>query len=289
MYNLGIDIGSTTLKVALMEGKELLFDAYERHNADIKQTAMGILKRVIARMGGDTQVSVVMTGSVGMGIAERTGVPFLQEVVASAKTIRSLYPSVHTFIDMGGEDSKMIFFEAGKVPDIRMNGSCAGGTGAFLDQTAALLNIDLSELNELAKQAQTIYPIASRCGVFSKTDIQNLIARKVSRADIAASVMNAVALQVVGSLSRGMDIIPKVFFCGGPFYFLSELKEHFKRVLHLREEDCILPEHAQIIPATGCALTGSNLSCSLQQMLDFVDSDQFDGQMDLSDRLDPLF
>ncbi len=312
VYNLGVDIGSTTLKVAVLqpsataslkdegartraaskktENSNLVFYAYERHNADIRKTAVLILRKMIAALGEDTKVRIVVTGSVGMGIAERSGVPFVQEVVAAAETIRCLYPDVRTFIDIGGEDSKMIFFEEGKVPDIRMNGSCAGGTGAFLDQTAALLNISLTELNELAAQAETIYPIASRCGVFSKTDIQNLIARKVSRADIAASVMNAVALQVVGSLSRGMDIVPKVFFCGGPFYFLSELQGHFKRILKLRDEDCILPEYAQIIPAMGCALLADeNKAITLRKILAYIESSRFEGKVELEDRLPALF
>ncbi len=293
-YCLGIDIGSTTLKVAVLHESELKYHAYERHNADIRKTAAMMLRKMIAALGEDAEVRIVVTGSVGMGIAERSGVPFVQEVVAAAETIRCLYPDVRTFIDIGGEDSKMIFFEEGKVPDIRMNGSCAGGTGAFLDQTAALLNISLTELNELAAQAETIYPIASRCGVFSKTDIQNLIARKVSRADIAASVMNAVALQVVGSLSRGMDIVPKVFFCGGPFYFLSELQGHFKRILKLRDEDCILPEYAQIIPAMGCALIGQSqdggvAQHSLKDILGYVESPIFNGKVELENRLPALF
>ncbi len=305
VYNLGVDIGSTTLKVAVLAPVEngrqcgasslqadsnLVFYAYERHNADIRKTAAVMLRKMIAALGEDAEVRIVVTGSVGMGIAERSGVPFVQEVVAAAETIRCLYPDVRTFIDIGGEDSKMIFFEEGKVPDIRMNGSCAGGTGAFLDQTAALLNISLHELNELAAQAETIYPIASRCGVFSKTDIQNLIARKVSRADIAASVMNAVALQVVGSLSRGMDIVPKVFFCGGPFYFLSELQGHFKRVLGLHDEDCILPEYAQIIPAMGCALLADeNKAITLRKILAYIESSRFEGKVELEDRLPALF
>lgn len=309
VYNLGIDIGSTTLKVAVLapieNGRQcgasslqadsnLVFYAYERHNADIRKTAAVMLRKMIAALGEDAEVRIVVTGSVGMGIAERSGVPFVQEVVAAAETIRCLYPDVRTFIDIGGEDSKMIFFEEGKVPDIRMNGLCAGGTGAFLDQTAALLSISLHELNELAAQAETIYPIASRCGVFSKTDIQNLIARKVSRADIAASVMNAVALQVVGSLSRGMDIVPKVFFCGGPFYFLSELQGHFKRILKLRDEDCILPKYAQIIPATGCALIGQSpdggvAQHSLKDILGYIESPIFNGKVELENRLPALF
>ncbi len=254
VYNIGIDIGSTTLKVCVTDNKQhIIFSDYVRHNANIRHTGYLIATKLYFALG-KCKLKLVITGSVGMGYAEQYNLEFVQEVVAAAETVKTLYSDVHTFIDMGGEDSKMIFFESGKIPDIRMNGSCAGGTGAFIDQTAALLGISTHELNSLAAGAHTIYPIASRCGVFSKTDIQNLIARNVSRADIAASVFNAVAMQVTASLARGMDIIPKVFLCGGPFAFLPELKKHFIRVLNIQEADCLLPPHAQLIPATGCAL-----------------------------------
>ena len=254
IYNLGVDIGSTTMKVAVIDdNNNLLFSDYRRHNANIRQTARQIIGAMYAKLGS-CSLRIMITGSVGMGYAERLGFNFAQEVVAAAEVIKQDYPDVHTFIDMGGEDSKMIFFSEGKVPDIRMNGSCAGGTGAFIDQTATLLGVNTTELNNLAQQSTTIYPIASRCGVFSKTDIQNLLARNVSRADIAASMFNAVALQVISSLSRGMDIEPNIFFCGGPFAYLPELKKHFQRLLQLEDTDCILPDNAQIIPALGCAL-----------------------------------
>ena len=253
-YNLGVDIGSTTMKVAIIDdNNNLIFSDYRRHNANIRHTARTIIGAMYNQLG-TCRLRVMITGSVGMGYAERLGFNFAQEVVAAAEVVKQNYPDVHTFIDMGGEDSKMIFFNEGKVPDIRMNGSCAGGTGAFIDQTATLLGIDTAELNSLAEKATTIYPIASRCGVFSKTDIQNLLARNVSRADIAASMFNAVAMQVITSLSRGMEIEPKLFFCGGPFAYLPELKKHFQRLLQLEDSDCILPDNAQIIPALGCAL-----------------------------------
>lgn len=253
-YNLGVDIGSTTMKVAIIDdNNNLIFSDYRRHNANIRHTARTIIGAMYNQLG-TCRLRVMITGSVGMGYAERLGFNFAQEVVAAAEVVKQNYPNVHTFIDMGGEDSKMIFFNEGKVPDIRMNGSCAGGTGAFIDQTATLLGIDTAELNSLAEKATTIYPIASRCGVFSKTDIQNLLARNVSRADIAASMFNAVAMQVITSLSRGMEIEPKLFFCGGPFAYLPELKKHFQRLLQLEDSDCILPDNAQIIPALGCAL-----------------------------------
>ena len=254
-FKAGIDIGSTTLKLVVVnQQNKIIFSDYQRHNTDIQQTAKESHKKLLQTLG-DCYLDVVMTGSVGMGYAERLELPFVQEVVASAELIKYQYKDVHTFIDIGGEDSKMIFFEKNKSPDIRMNGNCAGGTGAFIDQTASLLGVDTMELNDLASQASNIYPIASRCGVFSKTDIQNLISRKVNKSDIAASVFKAVAIQVISSLARGSDIVPKIFFCGGPFAFLPELKSAFLRQLDIKEEDTILPENAAFIPAWGCAIT----------------------------------
>ena len=291
LYSVGVDIGSTTMKVAALDASgTLVFSAYRRHQANIPDTAETIIGEFLAKMG-DCRARIVITGSVGMGYAQRHGFGFVQEVVAAAETIKQRYPEVRTFIDMGGEDSKMIFFEKGKVPDIRMNGSCAGGTGAFIDQTATLLNVQTAELNTLAAQSQTIYPIASRCGVFSKTDIQNLISRNVSRADIAASVFNAVAMQVVSSLARGMDITPAVFFCGGPFAFLPELQKHFRNVLNLSEDDCLLPDNAQLIPATGCALlapTCATGDITITELLQMVRGGH-QHTTDYSNRLNALF
>ena len=264
IYNLGIDIGSTTIKAIIIDAdKQVLFKEYRRHNADIVTSGRQILNKILESFDG-CKFRVTLTGSVGMGYAERLGYRFVQEVIAAVEVIHQKYPDVHTLIDMGGEDSKMIFFEDGKIPDIRMNGSCAGGTGAFIDQTALLLNTTTQELNTLASNADTIYPIASRCGVFSKTDIQNLISRGAGKNNIAASMFHAVALQVIASLSRGMDIKRKVFFCGGPFAYLPELKKHFEKVLDIKEEDTILPEAPQFIPALGCAL----LSMQNEQVVD---------------------
>ena len=290
-YRMGVDIGSTTMKVAVLDADgTLVFSAYQRHQADIKGTAADIVGRLYKELG-NVKVRLVITGSVGMGYAQRLGIGFVQEVVAAAETVRQRYPEVRTFIDMGGEDSKMIFFEKGKVPDIRMNGSCAGGTGAFIDQTAMLFHVETKELNALAAQAENIHPIASRCGVFSKTDIQNLMSRNISRADIAASVFNAVAMQVVASLARGMDITPKVFFCGGPFAFLPELQKHFRRVLGLTEEECMLPENAQLIPATGCALLADQQSTGILTIEELVNITQTKTEVEvpLDNRLPALF
>ncbi len=270
-YSIGVDIGSTTLKIAVLdENGALLHSDYRRHNADIRQAASTTAKQLHDALG-DCTLDVVLTGSVGMGYAERLGFSFVQEVVAAAETIKHRYPEVRTFVDMGGEDSKMIFFDEGKTPDIRMNGSCAGGTGAFIDQTASLWGIETSELNTLAAQATTIYPIASRCGVFSKTDIQNLAARNVSRADIAASVFNAVAMQVLASLARGRDIVPKVFLCGGPFAYLPELKKSFLNAFGTTQSDCVVPEHPQLIPAIGCALMAKMHAKKSVQLSDFLE------------------
>ncbi len=292
IFNLGVDIGSTTLKVALMNNDgDLIFSDYRRHNADIRRTASDVVYNIYNRFG-DCRLNIVLTGSVGMGYAERLDFAFVQEVVAAAETVKRRYSAVRTFVDMGGEDSKMIFFDDDKVPDIRMNGSCAGGTGAFIDQTATLLGVETAELNGLARLSETIYPIASRCGVFSKTDIQNLMARNVSRADIAASVFNAVAMQVVASLARGRDIVPKVFLCGGPFAFLPELKKHFARVLGVAESDCISPENAQLIPALGCAMLAREKSKRTVRLAELIYLLRFandDLSVDLTHRLPPLF
>ncbi len=291
--NVGIDIGSTTLKLVAVDNQgEIVFSDYRRHNTDIKQAARDAYEKMYHTIG-DCHMDIVLTGSVGMGYAEKIGGRFVQEVVASAELIEKCYPQVHTFIDIGGEDSKMIFFEEGKIPDIRMNGNCAGGTGAFIDQTAALLEIDTIELNHLAETAKNIYPIASRCGVFSKTDIQNLASRNVSKNDIAASVFNAVAIQVVSSLSKGTDIHPSIFFCGGPFAFLPELKKAFINVLELKEEDCILSENAELVPAWGCALVNRDENAQTIRLTEaiylirFGKENPFEG--DVSGRLPALF
>lgn len=289
IYNLGIDIGSTTIKAIILDNdKNIVFKEYVRHNADIITSGRNILSHIIDKFNS-CKFRITLTGSVGMGYAEKLGYRFVQEVISAVEVIHQKYPAVHTLIDMGGEDSKMIFFTEGKIPDIRMNGSCAGGTGAFIDQTALLLNTTTQELNTLAAKADTIYPIASRCGVFSKTDIQNLISRGISKSNIAASMFHAVALQVIASLSRGMEIKEKVFFCGGPFAYLPELKKHFEKVLDINPEETIIPDTPQFIPALGCALLSMNNeqivdSAQLYHALHFSDIKYFS-----KNTLPPLF
>lgn len=274
-FQAGVDIGSTTFKLVVVDREgNIIFSDYRRHNTDIKEAGKESFT-LLYQQFNNCHLDITITGSVGMGYAESLGFPFVQEVVASAELIKQKFSDVHTLIDIGGEDSKMIFFEKRKSPDIRMNGNCAGGTGAFIDQTATLLGIDTLELNTLATTAKTIYPIASRCGVFSKTDIQNLISRKVSKNDIAASVFNAVSIQVIASLSRGTDVKPKVFLCGGPFAFLPELKKAFINQLSLEDNDFILPENAALIPAWGCALsprTTNNHTLPLTEIMELLEN-----------------
>lgn len=278
MYKLGIDIGSTTIKMALVEvlsdqvpsdqeqsTKEvrILATDYRRHNAEPMKVGQEMIEGILSTLSEQSErsfdfersgLTIGITGSVGMGCAQRLGIGFHQEVIAAAEVVKQLYPEVHCLVDIGGEDSKMIFFEEGCVPEMRMNGNCAGGTGAFIDQTATLLGVETSELNALAAKAEHIYPIASRCGVFSKTDIQNLISRSVSKEDIAASMLHAVSMQVVSALARGTEVHPKIFLCGGPFAYIPELRKHLLQALEMTEEDCIVPEYTQFIPAIGTAL-----------------------------------
>lgn len=226
-YNVGLDIGSTTIKLVFIdEFGEVSFTRYRRHHADIAGVLDDMLREALIKKG-NCEISLVVTGSAGMGIAEKYNLPFVQEVVASAEVIATKYPDIKTLVDIGGEDTKMVFFADNHAPDIRMNGSCAGGTGAFIDQMATLLGIEVAEMSKLALDSINIYPIASRCGVFSKTDVQNLLARNINRSDIAASVFHAVALQTITTLARGNDIKPQVFLWLG--LWLSS--RHFVTVL----------------------------------------------------------
>ncbi|MCL2038865.1 MAG: acyl-CoA dehydratase activase [Bacteroidetes bacterium] len=292
-YRVGIDIGSTTVKIVFTVDGNIVFSDYQRHNADILNSLSTSFLKAKKEVG-DANISILITGSAGMGVAEKFNIPFKQEVLAAAEVIKQKYSDIKTLIDIGGEDAKMIFFEEGKVPDIRMNGSCAGGTGAFIDQVASLLGIEVLEINKLAANYKNIYPIASRCGVFTKTDVQNLIAKNVSREDIAASIFNAVALQTITSLARGYDIVPKVFFCGGPLTFLTELPKFFMSKLNLKKEDCVMSEHSQYIPAWGCAIyepTGNEqrLETKISDFLHLIQNFGDVNTDNYTERLDILF
>ena len=254
-YRTGVDIGSTTAKAVICEDDgSVVFSRYSRHQARAEETARQFFKEALCELG-NVDLDLAVTGSAGMGTAETFELPFVQEVVASAHLIKRDYPEVRTFVEIGGEDSKIIFFDDRFRPDMRMNGSCAGGTGAFIDQMAVLLDVPVSEFNTLAEKASSVYPIASRCGVFAKTDIQALLSRHASKEDIAASVFHAVALQVVSALSRGRDIRSKILMGGGPLTFYPALRQALVEVLGIANPDeVIVPDHPELIPAMGAAL-----------------------------------
>ena len=271
-YRLGIDIGSTTAKIVVLNTQgELAFSAYRRHNAEPLATLQAILLEAMQQLG-NARADLLVTGSAGLGVAEKYSLPFIQEVVASAEVVHQRYPQVRTLIDIGGEDAKIIFFDEQYRPDIRMNGSCAGGTGAFIDEMATLLNVPVAELDGLASRYATIYPMASRCGVFAKTDLQNLLSRQVPKEDIAASVFHAVVLQSLATLARGRDVRPAILFSGGPLTFMPALKEAFLRVLEMSAEQVVSAESAELLPALGAALANSSArrSYTIQELADIL-------------------
>ncbi|WP_392564178.1 acyl-CoA dehydratase activase-related protein [Orbus wheelerorum] len=254
-FRLGLDVGSTTAKcVVLDEQDNFIYTNYVRHNTYIVPTVIQLLNEIKQQIGNNALLSVKVTGSAGMGISEKADIAFIQEVVAASEVVQQKYPDVRTLIDIGGEDSKMIFFFPDRAPDIRMNGSCAGGTGAFIDQMASLLNVPVQEFEQLAKNHDHVFPIASRCGVFAKTDVQNLISRNVSKENIAYSVLHAVCIQLVNTLARGYDIIPKVMLIGGPFSFIPTLNKAALETLNLTEEQSIKTQHPTLLSAWGAAI-----------------------------------
>ncbi|MBP1673252.1 MAG: Activator of (R)-2-hydroxyglutaryl-CoA dehydratase [Bacteroidetes bacterium] len=252
---LGIDIGSTTIKAVVLDATSTIqYSSYIRHNTLIKISLQEILYE-INRIFGDQPFQIAFTGSAGMGIAERTQTLFIQEIIAAAQLVKMEYPEVRSLIDIGGEDAKLVLLEDPTHPDIRMNGNCAGGTGAYIDQMAALLNITIEELNRLALESDTIYPIASRCGVFAKTDVQNLTSRKIKPSNIAASIFEAVANQTINALAKGSQIKSKILVCGGPLSYISQLRKAFAKVLHLEDSDLIVPENGALFTVIGTAIS----------------------------------
>jgi predicted CoA-substrate-specific enzyme activase len=292
MYRLGVDIGSTTAKAVLVnDKKEIVYSEYLRHNADVKGTLLTILERIKEKTDSKAEIEIIITGSAGFGISERLNVPFIQEVIAVSNFVKHFAMDINTIIDIGGEDSKIIFFsKTSSLPVMRMNGNCAGGTGAFIDQMALILGVSVDELDVLAQNSKHIYPIASRCGVFSKTDVQNLVARGVSKEDIAVSIFNAIALQVVSSLSKGMQINPKILFCGGPLTYIKSLREAFARVLELEEKDFVKLENSNLIPAMGCVFTDGEqgLVIKIEDLIEKLSNTQTTTN-NISNRLEVIF
>ena len=253
LHKLGIDIGSTTVKVAILDQEDhLLFSDYERHFANIQETLSSLLQKAYDALG-DFTVAPMITGSGGLTLAKHLGVPFVQEVIAVSTALQHYAPQTDVAIELGGEDAKIIYFEGGNVEQ-RMNGICAGGTGSFIDQMASLIQTDATGLNEYAKNYKAIYPIAARCGVFAKTDIQPLINEGATREDLSASIFQAVVNQTISGLACGKPIRGHVAFLGGPLHFLSELKAAFIRTLNLDNEHAITPENSHLFAAIGSAL-----------------------------------
>ena len=286
-YTLGIDIGSTTVKIALLdEHHTILFSDYERHFANIRETLSRLLQKAYA-ITGDCTVHPMITGSGGLTLANHLKVPFVQEVIAVSTSLQELAPKTDVAIELGGEDAKIIYFEGNNVEQ-RMNGICAGGTGSFIDQMASLLQTDAAGLNEYAKDYQSLYTIAARCGVFAKTDIQPLINDGATKPDLAASIFQAVVNQTISGLACGKPIRGHVAFLGGPLHFLSELREAFIRTLKLDEEHVIQTDNSHLFAAIGSALNAKDdVFYTMQEMVDKL---SVDIKMEFEvERLDPLF
>ena len=255
-YRLGIDIGSTTVKIAVIDdNNKILFADYERHYANIQETLASLLKKCKGELG-ELSLRPNITGSGGLTLSGYLHIPFVQEVVAVATALQDYAPRTDVAIELGGEDAKIIYFTGGI--DQRMNGICAGGTGSFIDQMASLLQTDAAGLNEYAKNYKAIYPIAARCGVFAKSDIQPLINDGATREDLAASIFQAVVNQTISGLAFGKPIRGNVAFLGGPLHFLPELRNAFIRTLNLTGDAIIAPDHSHLFAATGAAMNAKD-------------------------------
>ena len=258
--NLGLDIGSTTVKAVLTDRQSgrILFRRYQRHHAEQRRTLCQLLGEIRDKFAG-LPMRVAVCGSGGRPLADQMGACYVQEVVANGAAVRALYPAARTAVELGGQDAKVIFFRQEKdgaltTSDMRMNGSCAGGTGAFIDEIAALLRVPAEAFESLARMGKQVYSISGRCGVFAKTDIQTLLNQGASRADIALSAFHAIAKQTIGGLAQGLEMTPPVIFEGGPLTYNPTLIQVFAQRLGLREDQIIRPGNADTIVALGAAL-----------------------------------
>lgn len=259
ILSLGIDIGSTTAKVVLMDGDTILYERYERHFSQVRQKTLELLQDMQPILQ-DRRFYAAISGSAGLGMADAAHIPFVQEVYATSEAVRHYEPDTNVVIELGGEDAKVIFFDHGL--DERMNGSCAGGTGAFIDQMSVLLNMNIGEMDAASMEHTRIYPIASRCGVFAKTDIQPLLNQGASKADVAASIYQAVVNQTIAGLAQGRKIEGKVMFLGGPLYYCRGLRERFRETLKLSDDTAVFPSYARFSVAAGaCFYAKKNGVC----------------------------
>ena len=249
--NVGVDIGSTTAKIVIRDGEEVLYKKYERHYSQVRQKTLELLKEA-GQYLSDKKIKIAISGSAGLGVAEIARLQFVQEVYATFALVEEKEPDTEVVIELGGEDAKIIFLKGGV--DERMNGTCAGGTGAFIDQMASLLNVTPDELDEMSLKCEKVYPIASRCGVFAKTDIQPLINQGVSKNDIAASIYMAVVNQTIAGLAQGRKIKGKVMFLGGPLFYNQGLRKAFRETLKLDDENALFPDYSLYAVALGASI-----------------------------------
>ena len=286
MLHIGLDVGSTTVKIAVLdENKKAVHKNYQRHYSDIKKTIAEVLGGCLENIS-DEKVTIAVTGSGGISVSSWLSIPFVQEVSAGTNAIREFIPQTDVAIELGGEDAKITYLTGGI--EQRMNGSCAGGTGAFIDQMASLLNTDIMGLNELAKEHTTIYPIASRCGVFAKSDIQPLLNDGAKKSDVAASIFQSVVNQTISGLACGKPIRGYVAFLGGPLHYLSELRKRFIETLKLDEEHTVFPPDANLFVAMGAALAENAEEISTAALK--ADIEKLSGvEVHEVERLAPLF
>ena len=288
-FHIGIDVGSTTVKLAVLDNdNEILWAVYRRHHADVRATIVEVLREAAAAYPNET-MTIAITGSGGLLLSQWLDVAFVQEVIASKTAVETFIPKTDVAIELGGEDAKIIYFDNGI--EQRMNGTCAGGTGAFIDQMAALLDTDAGGLNELAADHETIYPIASRCGVFAKTDVQPLLNEGARKEDIAASIFQSVVTQTISGLACGRPIRGHVAFLGGPLQYLPELRKRFYETLELTDEAIIVPENAHLFVAAGCAIAGVAEGARPEKLADVLARLESLGDLQGSEvvRLAPLF
>lgn len=264
-YKLGIDIGSTTIKLVVLDkDNQVVYKKYMRHLSEIYKSMhdnMILLSDTLK----NHKFSCAITGSAGMGMANNLNMPFVQEVIACSKAVKNWIPQTDVAVELGGEDAKITYF--GSAPEQRMNGVCAGGTGSFIDHMASLLNTDAMGLNELAQKGTQIYTIASRCGVFAKTDVQALLNDGVSKADIALSILQAVVNQTIGNLAQGRPLEGNIAFLGGPLYFLTQLKERFIKTLKLTDEHIVNVDDGCYFVAMGCALSDNAIEMTYDELM----------------------
>lgn len=285
-YSIGLDVGSTTIKCVVKKGEEILYNSYERHRALAKEKTISLLEYIDKEIIECNDVHIAITGSSGLGISQLSKIPFVQEVYSTQIAVKKFYKDTDVVIELGGEDAKILFLSGRQ--EVRMNGSCAGGTGAFIDQMAVLLGLELDEFDKISLNYDKLYTIASRCGVFAKSDIQPLINQGAKKSDLAASIFQAVVNQTIGGLAQGREIEGKVVFLGGPLTFFKGLKDRFKKTLNLDEQNAVFPKMGQYIVAQGSAIY-AKLSTNAVKLIDIINSLKENKNQKVATTMEPLF